>query len=201
MFGISLPEVMLIMVLALLVFGPERIPKVSLWLGRGIRQMRNAATELRQSLELEELRSELREAVDGPSKNAPREHQSTWEQRQGSSAVAASSSIRPAVGTFSKAARELERKLSAQRQPCRTQRVPLNPALPAQGIRKPLPAPLPLAFSHRLLSLPPGPTAYPGLRRSPLPPSTNSQAQPQQLPVAGTDSARRVALPKRRAAF
>jgi len=43
MFGIGFPEMVLIVVLALLVFGPGRLPEVGQALGKSIRQFRDAA--------------------------------------------------------------------------------------------------------------------------------------------------------------
>ena len=43
MFGIGLPELMLIMVLALLVLGPQRLPEVARMVGRAYAQLRRAS--------------------------------------------------------------------------------------------------------------------------------------------------------------
>lgn len=42
MFGIGVPELLIIMVVALLVFGPGKLPEVGGAIGRGIRDFRRA---------------------------------------------------------------------------------------------------------------------------------------------------------------
>jgi len=42
MFGVGVPELVIILVVALLVFGPGRLPEVGGALGRGIRDFRKA---------------------------------------------------------------------------------------------------------------------------------------------------------------
>lgn len=50
MFGIGMPELLIIMVVALLVLGPKRLPEAARSLGRGLAEFRRASSELRQSL-------------------------------------------------------------------------------------------------------------------------------------------------------
>ncbi len=50
LFGIGMPELLVILVVALLVLGPKRLPEVARSLGRGMAEFRRASTELRQSL-------------------------------------------------------------------------------------------------------------------------------------------------------
>jgi sec-independent protein translocase protein TatA len=44
-------ELILILVVALLVFGPKRLPEVGRSVGRGLREFRRASTELRDEFE------------------------------------------------------------------------------------------------------------------------------------------------------
>ena len=54
MFGIGLPELVVILVVAIVVFGPDRLPEFARQAGRLVRQLRNLAqsaqTQLREEL-------------------------------------------------------------------------------------------------------------------------------------------------------
>jgi len=64
MFGIGVTELGIILVVALLVFGPKRLPELARMLGRGMGEFRRASNELRQSLALDDLQSDLRRGLD-----------------------------------------------------------------------------------------------------------------------------------------
>jgi sec-independent protein translocase protein TatB len=62
MFGIGLPELILIMAVALVVVGPEKLPELARALGKGIVELKKAASSLKESFEEEEY-------ADGHRKN------------------------------------------------------------------------------------------------------------------------------------
>ncbi|MGQ4810199.1 Sec-independent protein translocase protein TatB [Candidatus Entotheonellaceae bacterium PAL068K] len=50
MFGIGLPELILIMILALLIIGPQRLPEVARMVGRAYSQLRRASEEFQRTI-------------------------------------------------------------------------------------------------------------------------------------------------------
>lgn len=79
MFGIGLPELILILGIALIVVGPERLPELAKSLGKGINELKKAATALKESVneEIKEEADPWRQNLDAttpadlPGVNAP----------------------------------------------------------------------------------------------------------------------------------
>jgi TatA/E family protein of Tat protein translocase len=65
MFGIGPLELVVILVVALLVFGPKRVPELARSIGRGLAEFRRASNDLRESLSLDELQQDLRRDLTG----------------------------------------------------------------------------------------------------------------------------------------
>ncbi len=64
MFGIGMPELLLLLAIALIVVGPKKLPELAKALGRGIAEFKKATNDLKESLETNTDFSELKESFD-----------------------------------------------------------------------------------------------------------------------------------------
>jgi sec-independent protein translocase protein TatB len=75
MFGIGMPEMILILAVALIVLGPKKLPDLAKSLGRALREFKKATSELKESIDVDneltdvkktfdEMNNDIREAVD-----------------------------------------------------------------------------------------------------------------------------------------
>lgn len=70
MFGsIGMPELIIIFVIALIVFGPRKLPELGRSLGRSLTEFKRASNDLRSTLE-EEIRIEDKPPPEPPPKSA-----------------------------------------------------------------------------------------------------------------------------------
>lgn len=67
MFGIGVGELIVIMIIAFVVVGPEKLPQIARALGRGLYEIRRATDEVREDIEKEGeiVEASLKEGEDG----------------------------------------------------------------------------------------------------------------------------------------
>jgi sec-independent protein translocase protein TatB len=63
MFGMGMPEILLILAIALIVLGPKKLPEIAKSLGRGIAEFKRATQELKDNLDADDDLKEARETI------------------------------------------------------------------------------------------------------------------------------------------
>jgi sec-independent protein translocase protein TatA len=61
MFGFGMPEIVILLVLALIVFGPQKLPELCRSLGRGMAEFKRASNDFRRRIEDEARTAEIKE--------------------------------------------------------------------------------------------------------------------------------------------
>jgi len=61
--NIGFPELVVIYIVALLVFGPKRLPELGRSLGRGLSEFRRASSDLKNSIEREIEAAEIEQSI------------------------------------------------------------------------------------------------------------------------------------------
>jgi sec-independent protein translocase protein TatB len=64
MFGIGMPEMLMILAVALIIFGPKRLPELAKSLGRALGEFRRATSDLKQSIETDTGLDDVRSSLD-----------------------------------------------------------------------------------------------------------------------------------------
>jgi TatA/E family protein of Tat protein translocase len=75
MFGMGMPEILLILAIALIVIGPKKLPDLAKSMGRAMREFKKATSELKESLEIDselgdvkktfsDMNQDIKESVD-----------------------------------------------------------------------------------------------------------------------------------------
>ena len=103
MFGLGVGELMLILIVGLIVFGPRRLPEIGKTIGKALGEFRRATDDLKETIEREVRVEELKKL--GPSLVAPFESISRSEPLNGPPALAGGSSEPAEAGAPSEPSR------------------------------------------------------------------------------------------------
>jgi TatA/E family protein of Tat protein translocase len=64
MFGIGMPEMLVILALALIIIGPKKLPDLAKSLGRAMREFKKATNEFKETIQLESELSDVKETFN-----------------------------------------------------------------------------------------------------------------------------------------
>ena len=67
MFGIGMPEMLVILALALIIIGPKKLPDLAKSLGRAMREFKKATSEFKETIQLESELSDVKETFNNIS--------------------------------------------------------------------------------------------------------------------------------------
>ena len=71
MFGIGMQELLLILVIALIVLGPKKLPDVAKALGRALNEFKRATSDLKESLDVDHSLNTVKKSFDAMNDTQP----------------------------------------------------------------------------------------------------------------------------------
>ena len=69
MFGIGMPEMLLILAIALIVIGPKKLPDLAKYLGRAIGEFKKAASDFKESIDIDNNISDVKNQFEDVNDN------------------------------------------------------------------------------------------------------------------------------------
>ena len=80
MFGMGMPEILLILAIALIVLGPKKLPEIAKSLGRGIAEFKKATSDFKESIAVDNDFKEAKETLHGIKKDVEQSVRDTMSQ-------------------------------------------------------------------------------------------------------------------------
>ncbi len=86
MFGIGFTEILVILVIALIAIGPEKLPEIAKALGRAFGEFKKATDDLKKSVDVSTTIEEIKPEVSGTSDTPPPDRDQKDEKKRGRTA-------------------------------------------------------------------------------------------------------------------